>query len=67
MLLTEIMDRRRQSKQPKTITIDVHAVKKLLKDCPKEVKNYVRALEDALEVKERIVKKAITKIKELRK
>ncbi len=59
------MNKSRQTIHPQTKSINVQEVKLLLKDCPKEVKNYVRALEDSLEVKEGIIKKAIAKIKEL--
>jgi hypothetical protein len=48
-------------------SIDVVEVKKLLKDCPKEVQEYVKSIEGLLENYKDLVAKSISKIRELSK
>ena len=51
-------------KMPKANNIDVSKVKKLLKDCPKSVQNYVRALEELVEVQQVNIAKCIKKLRD---
>ena len=46
-------------------TVDIRLVKKLLKDAPKEVQEYVRALEHLTDVQEQTIQTALRKIREL--
>ena len=48
-------------------TIDVQYAKQLLKDCPKPVQEYVRALESSLDRQKDLTNTAIKKIRELSK
>ena len=48
----------------KVKTIDTNAAKKALKKCPKEVRDYVAALERVYEMNKRTLHMAIAKLRE---
>jgi len=48
-------------------SVDIQQVKKLLKDCPKDVQQYVKALENLSESNGELIKKCVSKIRELSK